>query len=133
MRRTHLLLAAAFLIGCSGSDRPTETGDQPTGTTVTVSNNAFSPSTAVVPANGTVTWQWNSGGVEHNVTFDDGPSSGNRSSGSFARTFQALGSYPYVCTIHAAEGMTGVVNVAATGGGGGGGGGGDGGGDPGYP
>ena len=140
MRRLHLLATAAFLAGCSGSDGPTENDEQPAGTTVTVSNNAFDPSTTQVPVNGTVTWQWSSGGVEHNVTFQDGPASGNRSSGTFPRTFQASGSYPYVCTIHAAEGMTGVVNVAASGGSGGAGGGDDGGGgdddgggDPGYP
>ena len=134
MRSTHLLASAAFLVGCSGSDSLTDTDDEPAGSTVTVSNNVFTPSTVVVAVNGTVTWQWSSGGVEHNVTFPEGPSSGNRSSGSFPRTFQAIGTYSYVCTIHAAEGMTGVVNVGATGGtGGSGGGGDDGGGDPGYP
>ena len=134
MRSMHLLATAALLAGCSGSDGPTDNDEQPAGTTVTVTNNAFNPSTVAVPVGGTVTWQWSSGGVEHNVTFEDGPASGDRSSGSYPRTFQALGSYSYVCTIHAAEGMTGVVNVAATGGtGGSGGGGDDGGGDPGYP
>jgi plastocyanin len=88
-----------------------------------VVNNSFTPGTLEVSLNGTVTWQWSSGGIEHNVTFAAGPGSGNRTSGSFSRTFGAAGSFAYACTIHAAEGMTGVVNVTTTTGGGGGGGG----------
>jgi plastocyanin len=100
---------------------------------VAVRNNLFDPSTLSVPVNSTVTWEWNSGGVEHNVTFQTGANSGGRTSGSFPRLFQTAGSFPYLCTIHAAEGMSGVVNVTAgTGGTGGTGGGGTGGGDDGY-
>jgi plastocyanin len=131
-KRGRLLpaLAAAAALSCSGSSSPSEPGDGgATGPTVTVSNNSFAPATLEVPVNSTVTWQWNSGGIEHNVTFETAPSSGNRTSGSFPRTFQTAGTYAYVCTIHAAQGMSGVVNVTAgTGGGGGGGDGGDGGG-----
>lgn len=130
-----LVAAAAALLGCSDSSSP---GDEDTGggdATVAVTNNQFTPGTVEVPVNSTVTWQWNSGGVEHNVTFQDGPASGNLTSGSYPRTFQSGGSYPYVCTIHAAEGMTGVVNVSATTGGDGGtdAGGDTGGGGGGYP
>jgi plastocyanin len=134
MRSLHVLAAAAFLAGCSGSE-PTENESPAGGSTVTVSNNAFSPTPIAVALNGTVTWQWNSGGVAHNVTFNDGTSSGNLTSGSFPRTFQAAGSFPYVCTIHAGEGMAGVVNVSASTGGSGGAGDGDGddGGGSGYP
>src|SRR3712207_8504307 len=59
----------------------------------------------------TVTWQWNSGGVAHNVTFEDeAPGSDNRTSGSFPRTFSATGDYAYICTIHVAQGMVGTVS-----------------------
>jgi plastocyanin len=132
MRSLHLLAAAAFLAGCSGSE-PTENENPGGGSTVTVTNNAFSPSPIAVAVNGTVTWQWNSGGVAHNVTFNDGTNSGNLTSGSFPRTFQVAGSFPYVCTIHAAEGMSGVVNVSASTGGGSGGAGDDDTGGGGYP
>ncbi len=130
--KLHLLATAALLAGCSDSE-PTENEDPGGGSTVAVTNNAFSPATIAVALNGTVTWQWNSGGVEHNVTFNDATNSGNLTSGSFPRTFQAAGTYPYVCTIHAGQGMTGVVNVGASTGGSGGAGDGDtdGGGD--YP
>ncbi len=130
MRWARMLpaITAGALLGCSGDSSPAapeNPGDA--GPTVTVSNNLFSPTPVEVPVNGTVTWAWNSGGVEHNVTFQTEPSSGNRSSGSFPRTFSTAGSFPYVCTSHGAEGMSGVVNVTAgtggTGGGGGGGGG----------
>jgi plastocyanin len=108
------------VVGC-GSDDPTGTEDPPDNT-VLVRNNNFSPTPLSVAVNETVTFQWNSGGVAHNVTFQDGPASPSQGSGTFPRTFQAAGSFPYVCTIHAAEGMAGVVNVsAATSGAGGGG------------
>lgn len=119
---------AAALLGCGGGS-PSEPNDPGGGgLTVAVGNNLFTPATLQVPINSTVTWQWSSGGVEHNVTFQTEPSSGNRTSGSFPRTFSTAGTYTYVCTIHGAQVMSGVVNVAAApppppGGGGGGGGG----------
>ena len=131
----HLLVIATLVtLGCSGDDSPS----QPTngsGNTVTVGNNVFTPSSLSVPAGTTVTWQWNSSGVVHNVTFDDQVTSSDRSTGSFPRTFSAAGTYPYHCTIHVAEGMTGTITVTAagTGGGGGGGGGSGGGGGGAYP
>jgi plastocyanin len=104
---------AVIALGCGGgSDNPT----QPTGNngfTVSVVNNAFSPATITVPVGSTVTWQWNSDGVTHNVTFQDGTTSGNMNSGSFPRTFQAAGTFPYLCTIHGSLGMTGTVTVTA--------------------
>jgi plastocyanin len=137
MRRLVFGTTMIALLGC-GSDGPSGTDDQPDENTVLVRNNQFSPTPLSVAVNETVTFQWNSGGTVHNVTFQDGPASPNQGAGTFPRTFQAAGSFPYVCTIHAAEGMTGVVNVtAATGGAGGAGGGGagdgDGGGGGGYP
>lgn len=131
MRWKRLLTTIAVLAlgNCSGGSSPTQPGD--VGATVAVRNNLFAPATLQVPVNSTVTWQWNSGGVEHNVTFETGPSSENQTSGSFARAFQTAGTYSYVCTIHGAQVMSGVVTVAA-GTGGTGGGGGSGGGGGGY-
>ena len=138
MSRMHVFgIAAIALLGC-GSDDPTGTDDPADGNTVLVRNNQFSPTPISVAVNETVTFQWNSGGTFHNVTFDDGPLSPDQGAGSFARTFAAAGSFPYRCTLHP-PGMTGVVNVtAATGGAGGAGGGGagdggGGGGGGGYP
>jgi plastocyanin len=124
-------VAAAALFSCSGDSLPSDPGDTGgAGPTVAVRNNLFDPATLEVTVNSTVTWQWNSGGVEHNVTFEAGPGSGNRTSGSFQRTFGAAGTYAYGCTIHGLQLMSGVVNVVASTGGTGGGGGGGGGGYP---
>jgi plastocyanin len=136
MRNLRLIAVSVLLtaLACSGDSGPS----QPTNgnaNTVTVTNNVFTPSSLSVAAGTTVTWQWNSGGVVHNVTFDDQVTSGNQSSGSFPRTFATAGSFPYHCTIHAAQGMTGTVTVTAAGTGGSGGSGGSGGGGGGgnYP
>jgi plastocyanin len=119
MRHLHAIIVSTVVaaLGCSGgSDNPTQPSGN-NGSTVAVVNNQFNPATISVPVGSTVTWQWNSGGVTHNVTFQDGTTSGNMSSGSFPRTFQAVGSFPYLCTIHGSLGMTGVVNVTAASGG----------------
>jgi len=125
---TALALAAAA--ACSSGDDISNPGSGPTGD-ITVGNNVFTPSTLNVDPGRTVTWAWSPGGVDHNVTFDDGsPGSPTQSSGSFQRTFSSAGSFAYHCSIHGANVMHGVVVVGggSGGGGGGGGGGGDGGG-----
>jgi plastocyanin len=136
-----IVTTVVAVVGCSGGgdNSPTQPSGN-SGSTVAVVNNQFNPATITVPVGSTITWQWNSGGVTHNVTFQDGTTSGDMSSGSFPRTFPAAGSFPYLCTIHGSLGMTGVVNVTAasggtgsgTGGSGMGGGGGGGGGGA-YP
>jgi plastocyanin len=125
-RPALIAVAAALALGCSGGDNNPTQPSTNNGSTVAVVNNQFNPATITVPVGGTVTWQWNSGGVTHNVTFQDGTTSGDMSSGSFPRTFQAAGTFPYLCTIHGSLGMTGVVNVTAASGGTGSGGGGSG-------
>ena len=139
MRNLRLLAVAAALValGCSGDDNPTQpTGDgsNPTVQVGTPSGGlSFNPTSVTVPLNGTVTWNWNSGGVVHNVTFADGSNSGDKSSGSFQKTFPAAGTFNYICSIHGAA-MSGTVTVSGSSGqtGGTGNGGGNGGGG-GYP
>jgi plastocyanin len=116
-------LASLATLAC-GSDGGNPTDGGPDGD-ITVSNNAFTPAAFSVAASGTVTWAWNSGGVQHNVTFDDGENSATQGSGTYQRTFTAAGSYPYHCTIHGAA-MSGTISVTAAGSGTGGGGGGGG-------
>ncbi len=79
---------------------------------VNVGNNFFSPASVSPDANGVVTWTWNSGGTQHNVTFDDlAPGSGNRGSGTFNRDFTGAvaGTIGYHCTLHG--GMQGEVVI----------------------
>lgn len=84
-------------------------------TTITVSNNVFSPTPDTMAA-GTVTFTWAAGAITHNVTWLTGPTSptgsGNRSSGSpdYA-TPVAAGTYTYHCTLHASVGMNGTIVV----------------------
>jgi plastocyanin len=135
--RSSILLAALVAAAACGDDNgdggqgPDETpeGD------VLVRNDFFDPAQLEVAPGTTVVWAWASGGVTHNVTFDDGEASGDRPSGIYERTFAAEGTFPYHCTIHGTptSGMRGVVTVTENPApGDGGDNGGDGDGDPGY-
>jgi plastocyanin len=104
--------AAVALLGCSGDDSTTDPGDGDSAATVEVRNNFFAPAALDVSVDATVTWEWQSGGTTHNVTFDDGTASDDRSSGNYTRTFTAPGTYDYHCTIHG-PGMSGSVTVSA--------------------
>jgi plastocyanin len=106
---TMLTTSAA---ACGDDDDPTGPGGN--GLTVTALASAlFSPATLNVTVGQTVTWTF--GPVDHNVIFN--PVTGAPAdiaitrNGSVARTFNTVGTFPYVCTLHA--GMTGTVNVAA--------------------
>ncbi len=115
-----LTVAALFLmIPSCGDDDPTypdDTGGSFNGT-VQVNASSFSPRSATIKANETVTWQFNGG--PHTVTegtavgnpptplFD----SGQRSSGTFTFTFDTPGTYNYICEIHVGMGMTGTITV----------------------
>jgi plastocyanin len=116
-------LAMAALVGCSSGSDPNNGGNgngngngngsgDPPDAAVAVANNVFSPSTVNITTGQTVRWTWNSGGVNHNVTFGVDPSSTTKGSGTFDRTFDAAGTFAYHCTIHVAEGMAGSVVVA---------------------
>ncbi|HMI46709.1 MAG TPA: plastocyanin/azurin family copper-binding protein [Gemmatimonadaceae bacterium] len=89
-------------------------------TFVSATGSASNP-TVTVATNTAVTWNNNSGGIEHDVTFDTpasalavgGGSAGNigaHTTGTNQRQFAAVGSYPFHCTIHGA-GMKGTVIV----------------------
>ena len=136
MRYLRLIFttAAVAALGCGGDDGPSDPNDGgDDASTVTVSNNLFTPGQLTVPVGTTVNWEWNSGGTAHNVTFQDDVQSDNMTTGTYSRTFSTAGAYPYQCTLH--PGMNGnvIVNASTTGGTGSGGtgGGGTGGGD--YP
>ena len=139
--RSILLAALVAAAACSDDNGDGGPGPGPEGDVI-VENNDFDPASLQVAPGTAVVWAWSSGGTTHNVTFDDGEASGNKSDGTYERTFPTAGTFPYHCTIHgsATSGMRGSVTVAAWAGAaaarapgtGNGGGGNGGGGDNGY-
>jgi plastocyanin len=106
-----LLVAAA----CNGAAQPPADpvdpgpGEPAPATEVSIIDNAFDPATLSISAGDTVTWT-NTGDLPHTVTFEEGPDSGTLSSGqTFQHTFDSMGTFTYICTIHPT--MQGVVNV----------------------
>jgi len=84
---------------------------------VSVTNDAFTPRDTAVQTGGTVTWTWNSGTTQHNVTYIGGPTPLPRNSPTqsasgptFSTTFTTVGKYTYHCTIHPTT-MSGSVTV----------------------
>ncbi len=125
-RRPPRFLPIVAIVGIVGlvpacGDSTTQPDPGPSGPTVTtavnVIDNSFSPTSNAVTTGQTVTWTWNgSNSNSHNVTFDD-PSIGNsatKTSGSFARTFDAVGDFTYFCTVHGRAVMSGTVKVATS-------------------
>lgn len=60
----------------------------------------------------TVDWTWQGGPIPHTVTFSDGPDSGQRTTGTYSRTFPSPGTFSYHCVNHA--NMTGTVVVQSS-------------------
>lgn len=113
MQLTGLATGVLLVVSCSSSTSPGGGGGH--STTITVSDNTFSPTPDTVTA-GTVTFSWaGSNANQHNVTWDSGPTplpmnSPNQISGSYPATLQA-GTYQYHCTFHgtAGAGMHGTI------------------------
>lgn len=74
---------------------------------------SFSPVDLTIARNASVKWVAKTG-VLHNIVFDSPVSPGvtnigNFSDGSVSRSFSAIGTFPYHCTIHA--NMNGTIKV----------------------
>jgi plastocyanin len=76
---------------------------------VVVRDDLFAPSVMTVPPGSTVTWTW-SAIHTHDVTFDDGATSGLLTNAAYQRTFTVPGTYRYHCTLHGSA-MSGTVVV----------------------
>jgi plastocyanin len=105
---------SAAVNGVPGAASFTEVATAPpTSGAVSLQNIAFNPDSLVVQSGDTVTWTWNDGAIQHNVTFTSGPArppdSPTKSTGTFAPQFTTAGKYDYHCTLHGA--MTGTVVV----------------------
>ena len=82
----------------------------PTGTLISITDNAFTPPSLAVDPGTTVSWR-NDGTVTHTVTSSVFGAQRLAPGQSFSYTFTSAGTYPYVCDIHA--GMAGTVSVGA--------------------
>jgi plastocyanin len=128
-RNVCIAVALISVAGCGGSgggSPSTGPKTQPPGNTtplageISVTNNAFSPTTKTVAVGAAVNWAWNtcSGGdgysgqvcVAHGVNFDDGINSATQDQGTFSRTFTAAGTYNYHCAVHGTS-MAGTITV----------------------
>jgi len=99
MLRKLAAAVAVASIGAAVAVGPAQAGSTKT---VSVKNNAFSPTSVSIHKGDKVTWKWTQGGVPHNVT----PASGSGSKTSskkgftFSKTFSKKGTFKYHCTIH---------------------------------
>lgn len=104
------VLASFALVACGNDDitEPSENGDVEVAATDEL---VFDPPTITVSAGTTVEWE-NTGTFPHTVT-PDGHSLWSdtdlAAGATFSQTFNNVGTFPYVCTVHA--GMVGTVIV----------------------
>lgn len=120
--RAGVVTLAVILSACGGGTEPKVNpspgggggggsgGGASTSNAIDVNDNNFDPSATTVPNNTTVTWTFK-GGASHNVSFANTSvgNSTNLVSGTFSKTFTAIGTYNYTCTNH--PGMNGSVIV----------------------
>lgn len=124
-----LVFSLPLFLACGGGGAPTGTSNTPqepagnpvAAATIQVQDNFYSPSTVLISAGGTVTWNWVGDG--HSVTSDGSPSfSPNAPIRNFPNTlgpvvFASAGTYGFHCTVHGVPGtygggtMTGAVFV----------------------
>jgi plastocyanin len=103
-------MAAASACGGDSTSPGGGGGGQPVASNqVSIGNDFFNAPNIVVPAGTTVTWTWNSGTEDHNVTFSDASSGDKSGVATYTRQFTTPGTFSYRCTLHA--GMTGSVLV----------------------
>ena len=125
---THMLGGSVGQDTVTATANPTLTGSPvvfgstitsaPLTATDTVVSDMFIPTNVTIASGGTITWQWNSGAISHNVTFEDtgtlGTGSGNKSGTmTFSKTLTSVapGVYRFRCTIHSTDFATGMVGT----------------------
>ena len=105
--RLAAVVAVAIAIGASWRESGVAHADG----SVTVAGFAFAPSSVSINVGETVTWT-NNDGAPHSVAFSGGPTGTTMGQGqSYSRTFDAPGTFSYICGIHGAS-MSGSVTVA---------------------
>jgi len=121
MRLAQLLAlpALALVAACSGSATPTGSNGSPPppgATLVSIQDFTFSPASVTIKVGQTVSWT-NHGPSNHTTTSDAGAwdsATLSASGGTFSKTFNTAGTYPYHCKIHPPAtypGFTGTITV----------------------
>jgi uncharacterized lipoprotein NlpE involved in copper resistance len=119
MKITYLISIVAIIlliVGCNNSSNPTgynmspTTPPPPTPNTISIKSFAFSPAVDTISLGTTITWK-NNDGVAHTSTSNNGSwdTGSIPAGGSKTTVFNAVGSFPYHCTIHPS--MTGIIVV----------------------
>ncbi len=115
MKKTYLSIIGASLCALFSTQAKADT------ITVTITNNAFTPTTFTAEVGDVVKWVWNSNGMAHNVTsasqtIPNGAAplaSGNLTSGTYFYDIAVEGNYGYACTLHTLSGMAAGFQVDA--------------------
>jgi len=111
------VMVVAVLVVAAQASAATKTVLVGPDNTITFRDMESGDSTTTVMAGDTVRWEWVSG--THSTTRSDVPetwdSAVHATPFSFSRQFMAPGTFPYICTVHVAFGMTGTVVVLPAG------------------
>lgn len=98
-----LVISALFLSGCSHKSSQEKISPpvmSRSDSTISIKNFSFSPSIVTIKIGTTITWT-NNDSVLHTVTSIDNFDSGNIAQGkTFSYTFDEVGIFEYLCTIH---------------------------------
>lgn len=102
-----MVLLTLVLTACANgpSSETPPISDSPT---VYLRDMAFEASHVTIEAGDTVTWIWDDGDIDHDVS-GDGFKSEIQSEGEYSFTFDTPGTYDYICTLHPM--MKGRVSV----------------------
>lgn len=104
--RVALILATmALAVGCTGPDPLA--AEPVAATRVAVADNVFEPVAIEVEPGSEVVWTWE-GQANHNVVAESFESE-LQMEGTFSHTFDQVGEFTYICTIHPS--MRGAVLV----------------------
>jgi plastocyanin len=105
--RARIAALATAVVGLSGAFA---TAAQAAPATVTVSGDAFNPSAVTINQGESVTWDFKES--SHNVKGDGWGGNNSFGTGTYSKTFDAPGTFSYVCEAHPDK-MKGTVTVNA--------------------
>jgi plastocyanin len=105
--RARIAALATAVVGLSGA---LASSAHAAPATVAVSNDTFNPGAVTINAGEAVTWDFKES--SHNVKGDGWAGNNSFGTGTYSRTFDAPGTYSYVCEAHPGD-MKGTVTVNA--------------------